>query len=97
METLKKLILLLSGLSFFLILLPVPIKAKWFVLIYGGVELLFGVTGSMPPASAKSLSTAENIIPLSNPMKTGTYALPPKDYLRFCKKMAMGVNIQQQN
>lgn len=32
----------------FLILLPVPIKAKWFVLIYGAVELLFGVTRSMP-------------------------------------------------
>jgi membrane associated rhomboid family serine protease len=32
----------------FLIFLPVPIKAKWFVLIYGGVELLFGVTRSMP-------------------------------------------------
>jgi membrane associated rhomboid family serine protease len=30
-----------------LILLPVPIKAKWFVLIYGTVELLFGVTGSL--------------------------------------------------
>lgn len=32
----------------FLIFLPVPIKAKWFVLIYGAVELLFGITGSMP-------------------------------------------------
>ena len=32
----------------FLILLPVPIKAKWFVLIYGGIELLFGVTRSLP-------------------------------------------------
>jgi membrane associated rhomboid family serine protease len=32
----------------FLIFLPVPIKAKWFVLIYGGLELLFGVTRSMP-------------------------------------------------
>jgi membrane associated rhomboid family serine protease len=31
-----------------LILLPVPIAAKWFVLIYGGVELLFGVTHAMP-------------------------------------------------
>ena len=31
-----------------LIFLPVPIKAKWFVLIYGGVELIFGVTGTMP-------------------------------------------------
>jgi len=31
----------------FLIFLPVPIKAKWFVLIYGGVELMFGVTGSL--------------------------------------------------
>ena len=32
----------------FLIFLPIPIKAKWFVLIYGGIELLFGVTRSMP-------------------------------------------------
>lgn len=32
----------------FLIFVPVPIKAKWFVLIYGAAELMFGVTGSMP-------------------------------------------------
>ena len=32
----------------FLIFFPVPIKAKWFVLLYGGVELIFGVTGAMP-------------------------------------------------
>ena len=32
----------------FLIFFPVPIKAKWFVLIYGVVELIFGVTGAMP-------------------------------------------------
>ena len=32
----------------FLIFLPVPIQAKWFVLIYGGLELMFGVTRSMP-------------------------------------------------
>lgn len=32
----------------FLIFFPVPIKAKWFVLIYGGAELMFGVTGAMP-------------------------------------------------
>ncbi len=32
----------------FLIFVPVPIKAKWFVLIYGGVELVFGVTKTMP-------------------------------------------------
>lgn len=31
-----------------LIFLPVPIKAKWFVLIYGAAELLFGVTKTMP-------------------------------------------------
>ncbi len=31
-----------------LIFFPVPIKAKWFVLIYGGAELVFGVTGAMP-------------------------------------------------
>lgn len=31
-----------------LLFLPVPIKAKWFVLIYGGVELLFGITNAMP-------------------------------------------------
>ena len=32
----------------FLIFFPVPIKAKWFVLIYGGIELLLGFTRSMP-------------------------------------------------
>jgi len=32
----------------FLMFLPVPIKAKWFVLIYGGAELLFGFTRLMP-------------------------------------------------
>jgi membrane associated rhomboid family serine protease len=32
----------------FLIFLPIPIKAKWFVLIYGAIELLFGVTKTMP-------------------------------------------------
>jgi membrane associated rhomboid family serine protease len=32
----------------FLIFFPVPIKAKWFVLIYGGAELLFGLTGTAP-------------------------------------------------
>lgn len=31
-----------------LLFLPVPIKAKWFVLIYGGIELVFGVTNTMP-------------------------------------------------
>jgi membrane associated rhomboid family serine protease len=31
-----------------LIFFPVPIKAKWFVLIYGVAELVFGVTGAMP-------------------------------------------------
>ncbi len=31
-----------------LLFFPVPIKAKWFVLIYGGVELVFAVTGVMP-------------------------------------------------
>jgi membrane associated rhomboid family serine protease len=31
-----------------LIFLPVPIKAKWFVLIYAVAELLFGVTGALP-------------------------------------------------
>ena len=31
-----------------LIFFPVPIKAKWFVLIYGAIELIFGVTGTMP-------------------------------------------------
>ena len=34
--------------SVFLIFLPIPIKAKWFVLIYGGLELIFGITNSMP-------------------------------------------------
>lgn len=32
----------------FLLFFPVPIEARWFVLIYGGVELLFGVTRTMP-------------------------------------------------
>ena len=32
----------------FLIFFPVPIKAKWFVLLYGGAELLFGLTGTAP-------------------------------------------------
>jgi len=32
----------------FLIFFPVPIKAKWFVLIYGAVELVFGITNAMP-------------------------------------------------
>lgn len=32
----------------FLLFFPVPIKAKWFVLIYGAAELLFGVTGMQP-------------------------------------------------
>jgi membrane associated rhomboid family serine protease len=32
----------------FLIFLPVPIKAKWFVLIYGGIELFLGVSRTAP-------------------------------------------------
>ncbi len=32
----------------FLIFLPIPIEARWFVLIYGAIELLFGVTRTMP-------------------------------------------------
>jgi membrane associated rhomboid family serine protease len=32
----------------FLIFLPVPIKAKYFVLIYGAAELVFGITNAMP-------------------------------------------------
>jgi membrane associated rhomboid family serine protease len=32
----------------FLIFLPIPIEARWFVLIYGALELLFGVTRTMP-------------------------------------------------
>lgn len=32
----------------FIIFFPVPIKAKWFVVIYGGLELFFGITNSMP-------------------------------------------------
>ncbi len=32
----------------FLLFLPVPIEARWFVLIYGAIELLFGVTRTMP-------------------------------------------------
>lgn len=30
-----------------LLIPPIPIKAKWFVIIYGVVELLFGVSGTM--------------------------------------------------
>ena len=32
----------------FLLFFPVPIEARWFVLIYGAIELLFGVTKTMP-------------------------------------------------
>lgn len=32
----------------FLIFFPVPIPAKWFVLIYGGIELLLGFSRAMP-------------------------------------------------
>ena len=32
----------------YLIFFPVGIKAKWFVIIYGAVELIFGVTGTAP-------------------------------------------------
>jgi len=32
----------------FLLFFPVPIKAKWFVLIYGGIELTMGFTRTMP-------------------------------------------------
>lgn len=32
----------------FLIFFPVPIAAKWFVLIYGGIELALGLSRSMP-------------------------------------------------
>ncbi len=31
-----------------LLIPPMPIEARWLVLIYGGIELLLGVTGSMP-------------------------------------------------
>ena len=31
-----------------LLFFPVPIKAKWFVLIYGAAELIFCATGAMP-------------------------------------------------
>jgi len=31
-----------------LLFFPVPIKAKWFVVIYGGIELIFGITNAMP-------------------------------------------------
>ena len=44
-------ILLAFGLFFpnqilILIIPPIPIKAKWFVVIYGVVELVFGITGT---------------------------------------------------
>jgi membrane associated rhomboid family serine protease len=32
----------------FLMFFPVPISAKWFVLIYGGIELMLGLSRSMP-------------------------------------------------
>ena len=46
-------LLLASGITWpnnklILIFFPVPIKAKWFVLIYGVAELIFGVTGALP-------------------------------------------------
>lgn len=45
-------LLLAFGLTFpnerlMLIFPPVILRAKWFVLIYGGIELFFGVTGTM--------------------------------------------------
>ncbi len=44
-------ILLAYGMMFpnrtiMLLIPPIPIKAKWFVLIYGGIELVLGVTGT---------------------------------------------------
>jgi membrane associated rhomboid family serine protease len=44
-------VLLAFGLFFpnqrlLLLIPPIPIKAKWFVIIYGSIELLFGVTGT---------------------------------------------------
>ena len=32
----------------YLMFFPIGIKAKWFVLIYGAAELLFGITGAAP-------------------------------------------------
>jgi membrane associated rhomboid family serine protease len=32
----------------FLMFFPVPISAKWFVLIYGGIELMLGLSRAMP-------------------------------------------------
>ena len=32
----------------FLLFFPVPVPAKWFVLIYGGIELLLGLSRAMP-------------------------------------------------
>jgi membrane associated rhomboid family serine protease len=45
-------ILLAFGLTFpetrlMLLIPPIPIKAKWFVLIYGVIELVAGVTGTL--------------------------------------------------
>ena len=31
-----------------LIIPPIPMKAKWFVVIYGVIELFFGISGRMP-------------------------------------------------
>ncbi len=44
-------VLLAYGMMFpraiiFLLIPPMPIEARWFVLIYGGIELFFGITGT---------------------------------------------------
>lgn len=39
--------MMFPNLEMFIIPIPVPIKAKWMVIGYGALELLFGVTGSM--------------------------------------------------
>lgn len=39
--------MLFPNMPLFLMFIPVPIKAKWMVIGYGAIELMFGVTGAM--------------------------------------------------
>ena len=39
--------MLFPNLPLYLMFIPVPIKAKWMVIGYGVIELLFGITGTM--------------------------------------------------
>ena len=39
--------MIFPNLPLYIMFIPIPIKAKWMVLGYGALELLFGVTGAM--------------------------------------------------